>query len=71
MIRAVKPTKMLVLNLNARLFALIAITVFIAPPFVTKMNVNDVLCKKNPSLFELHAAVSSVHKTDSASNPSA
>ena len=46
MIRAVKPTKMLVLNLNARLFALISITVFIAPPFVTKMNINDVLCKE-------------------------
>ena len=46
MIRAVKPTKMLVLNLNARLFAGISITVFMAPPFVTKMNINDVLCQK-------------------------
>ena len=46
---AVKPIKMLVLNLNSHLLAWIFIKLFTTPQFVAKMNINDVLCK-NPSL---------------------
>ena len=47
MIKALKPLKMLVLNLHSHLFARIFITLFSTPQLVAKINVNHVLCKKS------------------------
>ena len=67
MISALKPLKMLALNVNMHNFFGIFIIILIAAHFVMKVNANDVLYQKLLP-FELHT---SVYQTGGAPNRSA
>ena len=67
-IKAIKPIKMMVLNLNAHWISWISTILFMADDFVMKMNINDVLWQKNITYLATCQRSINVHQSDRAPN---
>ena len=67
-IKAIKPIKMMVLNLNAHWISWISTILFMADDFVMKMNINDVLWQKNITYLATCQRSINVYQSDRAPN---